>query len=126
MYYSSVSTSQQDALYAIRGGSIFFWPVPNWTASVQLDFIPVYTTLSMDTDTFDAVNGYEEYIIVDVLTKCAAKASDDPGPWLRQREEMERRIRAAGDIDQGSVKTVTNVWGFWGNRGQRRYRGFDW
>lgn len=124
-YYNNVTSTKQNTFYAIRGGQIWFWPPPTWTDSVQLDYVPVYTTLSMDTDTFDAVNGYEEWVIADVLAKCAAKASDDAGPWLSQRDQMENRIKAGGDIDRARPKTVSNIWYWSGRRGINRGRLID-
>ena len=122
-YFSNNVPSDQDSTcYSIRGGSIYFWPPPKWTATVVLEHIPAYTTLVSAGDTFDCENGYEEWIICDVLVKCAAKADDNGEPWERQQAKVENRIRAAGDIDHARPKTVSNVNMYGGYRGYLRYR----
>lgn len=121
-YASGIGSNKETTYYSIRGGNIYFWPTPTWTDTVQFEFIPVYTTLTNDTDTFDCVNGWEEWVVADVLAKCAAKADDDSSPWERQRAIVENRIHIAGDIDQARPKTVTNVNTYYGYRGCVRYR----
>ena len=121
-FITNVPSSKESTFYAIRGGSIYFWPIPTWTDTVQLEHIPAYTTLALDADTFDGVNGWEEWIISDVLVKCAAKADDNGAVWERQRANVENRIRAAGDIDQARPKTVSNVNIYGGYLGYLRYR----
>lgn len=125
-YFNTNVTSQKESTaYAIRADNIYFWPTPTWTDTVQLDYIPAYTTLTLDADTFDGVNGYEEWVITDVLVKCAAKASDDGRPWERQRALVEQRIMRAGQRDQARPTTVANVQCYSGYLGYMRYRGRD-
>lgn len=121
-YSGGVASDKRTTRYAIRGGNIYFWPTPTWTDTVQLDFIPAYSKMSLDTDTFDGLSGWEEWAIADTLVKCASKADDDPTNWERQRALVERRLFASGDQDQAQPKTVKDVHGILDCRGRRYTR----
>jgi hypothetical protein len=67
--------------------------VPNGT--LKLWYIPTLTKLSADGDTFDFVNGWEEFVVVDVAMKAVMWEEGDPSALVAQRINLVKRISAA-------------------------------
>lgn len=109
--------------YIIQGSNVRFLPQPSSTDTYKMWYIPVSTTLVNDTDTFDGINGFEEYIVVDAAIKMVQKEESDVTVLFAQKQALTQRIMDMGeDRDAGSPKTVTDVdrgTQIWGN-----YRGY--
>ena len=60
--------------YRWEGGDMVFLPVPQSVFQIRLNYAPVAPRLYAADDSFDGVNGWEEYVIlyaaIRVLTKC--------------------------------------------------------
>jgi hypothetical protein len=71
-----------------------------------LYYIPKMTLLVNDNDTFDGINGYEQYIITDVARKMMIKEESDPSAFMAELAQIKNRIetmgqnRNAGDSDR--------------------------
>lgn len=61
---------------------------------INLRYIPTFTNLSADGDTFDGVNGWEEFIIVDAARKAAMKeeAFDLANALQLEKNDISSRI----------------------------------
>ena len=76
---------------------------PNGFRSLLLSWIPKMTQLTTDTDTFDGINGFEQYIITDVARKMLMKEESDVQAFLIELSQIKQRIndiaqnRNAGD-----------------------------
>ena len=55
-------------------------------------YIPAPTTLVSDSDTFDGICGYEEWIILDVARKCFMKDDRDASQILAERTKVEDEL----------------------------------
>lgn len=104
--------------YRVMAGSLSILPVPVDVRSFRLYFTPTMTALSADTDTFDGVNGWESWVVVDVARKALQKEEADTSPLERELAELKARIDAlAANRDQAHPATVTDVsadeWGLW-------------
>jgi hypothetical protein len=69
---------------------------------VTVSYIPTCPLLVNDTDPFDGLNGWEEYVIVDCAAKCLEKEESDATPFYKRKAELTERIaRMAPDRDAG-------------------------
>lgn len=97
--------------YDLRGTTVMVLPY-SWAAgrTYRLYYIPVLATLTADGDTFDGVQGYEEYVILDVCMKILAKAERDATSFVLAKQEMTARILAAAhNRDAGEPPHVSDV-----------------
>lgn len=96
--------------YRLRGNQIIFNPVPNVTNTVRVWYVPRPTTLTLDADTFDGYNGWEEFAIVDAAIKCLQKEESDVSVLLAQKKALETRIEeAAGNRDAGFSPRIVDT-----------------
>lgn len=109
--YGAVSWTDYTPRYRISGTSNLEWfPTPNAVYSVRCDYVALPADLSADGDTFDAGNGWEEWVILDVCRKVADKEEMNPSGWIQQRDDVERRIRTqAPDRDEGEPLALRDV-----------------
>jgi hypothetical protein len=98
--------------YRLEGNSIWFTPLPQAGLTIKLWYIPQPSTLSLDTDTFDGISGWEEYVIIDAAIKALQKEESDVSVLLGQKQAMIVRIQAmAEQRDAGSPATVSDTMG---------------
>jgi hypothetical protein len=81
-------------MYQIRNDSLVFIPTPNGNQKIKVWYIPRTQELVMDTDTFDGINGYEEYVVIDAAIKMKEKEESDTSGLLFAKQKMEERIKA--------------------------------
>lgn len=114
-YYSNDSGIR----YRLQGSQIRLTPQDNCAGNYRLWYIPKVTLLSSNSDSFDGINGWEEYVIVDCAIKCLQKEESDVSVLLSQKQALIQRIRGmANNRDSGApevivpVMTYSNFWGF--------------
>ncbi len=103
----------------IGAGSIELLPTPQGVYTVTVRYVPATTQLVGDDDVYDGLNGFDEWVVVDVVRKLATSDRDWSlvqacDPDLRRLEE--RITTMARMRDRGSSKRVVDV------RGRRRPR----
>lgn len=102
--------------YRLTGSNIWFTPLPQAGLAVRLWYIPEPATLTNDTDTFDGISGYEEYVIIDSAIKALQKEESDVSVLMAQKQAMLARIQAmAENRDAGSPATVSDTMGIAGS-----------
>jgi hypothetical protein len=110
--------------YKLLGQNIELLPIPQGAYSVEVRYVPTATELAADSDTFDGVNGWEEWVVVDVARKMATKERDweQLGALQADLRRLEDRIRALGGArDRASNRRVVDVRGGRGRwMGRRR------
>jgi hypothetical protein len=97
--------------YDLRGNTVTLLPY-NWPAgkTFRLYYVPAPASLVIDGDTFDGVNGFEEYVVVDTCIKVCAKSGEDAGIFGAQKAAMIERIAAmASQRDEGEPAHVQDV-----------------
>ena len=95
--------------YRIRGNKIVFTP-PNSSFTYRLLYIPCATALVDMTDSFDGINGWEEYVVVDAAIKMLQKEESDTSELYRRKRDLMSRIEAmAVNRDTGECDTITDV-----------------
>lgn len=96
--------------YRVFGNNILFSPIPNVPQTMRLWFIPLPDQLTLDTDSFSGINGYEEYVIIDAAMKMRIKEESDIQDLLVQKMAMKKRIEDMADArDVGSPATVQDT-----------------
>ena len=102
--------------YRLVGENLVFTPSPNSAIEVKIWYIPTAQQFnsagpSTSTTTFDDINGYSEYVIIDAAIKCLQKEESDVQVLLAQKAAMKRRIEvAASNRDAGSPLSVSDVY----------------
>lgn len=100
--------------YHLKNNSIEFNPSPPGVYSMSLYYVPASPTLSLDTDTFDGINGWEEYVIIDAAIKMLQKEESDVGVLEGQKASIMKRINLmAENRDFGHSFRVSDVQNEW-------------
>ena len=98
------------ARYRIIGRKIWFLPNPDGSASIDLWYIPLAPLLESDDDEFDAINGWEEFAIVDTAIKMLTKEESDTSQLEARRLKLENRIiEAANNRDAANPFKIADV-----------------
>ncbi len=104
-------------MYQVRGDDLVFIPTPNGAQQIRLWYIPLPQELTLDTDSFNGINGYEEYVVIDAAIKMRVKEESPVEELLLAKESMRQRIlSASAGRDSGEparvVDTDSNYAGF--------------
>jgi hypothetical protein len=108
---SSQGWSTWEPKYELFGLTTVRWyPKPNDVYSVLIDYIYTPADLSGDSDTFPAGQGWEDWVVLDICRKLAARDDKDPGVFLAELQDIERRVRAqAPERDEGEARTLRDA-----------------
>jgi len=110
-YVSSFSNNGAvRAKYRLQNNQIKMIPEPSGGFKLTVHYIPSMTKFVSDVDTFDGVNGWEEYIIIDTAIKMLRKEESDITALTFEKNDMLKRIESmAKDRDAGSPDYVADV-----------------
>lgn len=83
-----------NALYAWRfqGANLVIAPTPKAVVQFKLYYAPTWTKLVADTDTFDTIDGWDEFVVVDVAIKALAKLDRPADIFIGQKAAMVKRL----------------------------------
>lgn len=91
-------------------------PQQNTAGVYQLWYVPKCPELVDDDDSFDGINGWEEYVVVDAAIKMLQKQEDDVSVLFAQKKALADRIQAmSADRSQADPEKITDVRGGSGN-----------
>lgn len=108
-YWSSV-IGNFGPRYRIVKNKIEFVPVADGAWTINLWYIPTANNLVLDTDVMDGVNGWEEYVILDVCIKALNKQDLSPMAFVYQKKDMKERIEGMKENrDAGMSFRVSDV-----------------
>jgi len=97
--------------YRIMGSNLKFSPVPDGSYNCQIWYIPKAAILTTDTDVFDDLNQWAEYVVVDAAIKMMQKEESDVSVLQSQKAELKRRIEImAENRDAGSPESVSDIY----------------
>ena len=110
-YYPFYNTRGLTALkYIIQGNSLRFIPMPNGTDTITAWYAPTLALLVNDSDTFDSINGWEDYIVFDAAIKMLIKEESDPQAIMIMKKDIEAKIQKMKVMrDQGGQYKVSDV-----------------
>jgi hypothetical protein len=73
-------------------------------------YVPEHTDLTLETDTLDGKNGFEEYVILDAAMKCKIKEESDTREIMQARNEALSRLTAmAQERDYSGPDRIADV-----------------
>lgn len=97
--------------YRLVGSKLKFSPAPDQNTEVKIWYIPKSVVLVNDTDEFDDINGYAEYVIVDAAIKALNKEESDVSVLMAQKEALRQRIISmAQNRDAGEPESVSDIY----------------
>jgi hypothetical protein len=97
-----------DIRYRLRKDKIVFTP-DNLIGGrvIRLWYVPQQADLVADGDTFDGINGFDEYIVVRSAIKCLVKEEQDVSALMAELDFIRQRIETMGENrDQGAPSRV--------------------
>lgn len=80
--------------YRFHGANLVIAPIPTSVVQTKLYYTPTWDLLAADADTFDTIDGWEEYVIVDACIKMLTKQDLPCDVFMQQKAEMRARINA--------------------------------
>jgi len=90
------------------GRSAYKAPTGEWTLDVE--YIPVPTTLEDDGDTFDGITGFEELVANMMARDVMAKRESDPSVVMANIARLEGRIVSRSRArDKGQPKRIADL-----------------
>lgn len=96
--------------YKINPSTLSLLPIPDGAYNLELWYIPACPKMVEDTDGFDGINGWEEFIIIDAAIKMLQKEESDTSLLEKQKMQIMIRINAmAENRDAGQSFRVTDV-----------------
>lgn len=112
------------AYYRLRAANIELIPIPTSAMTLQINYVPTPTLLVNPGDTFDGINGWEEYAVLDAAIKCCIKdeATDVAASLEARKAVIAQRIKErATERDAGQPERIQDVTGMnvnwpWGDR----------
>jgi hypothetical protein len=97
--------------YRLVGSKIRFSRVPDIGLQFRMFYYPVATKLVLDTDEYDDVNQFGEYVVVDAAIKMMQKEESDVRVLAAQKEALRQRIIAmAAGRDANEPASVTDIY----------------
>lgn len=97
--------------YAANGARIHWWPTPVAAHTVTAWIIPSAPILAQASDTFDGINGFEDWVIHDVAIYLKQREESDPSILMAERDRIESEIiKTMGrkHASPGRVRDVMN------------------
>jgi hypothetical protein len=107
--YSS-TTDKDGARYHFKGNRIYISPSPGWSDTVRIHYIPTAPQWTTGASTVNDWDGWLEWVICDVLIKCAAKEESDASIWVASKKQAEERIRKAAEWDKSEPESRVNIY----------------
>lgn len=95
--------------YQLLGSQIWLMPLPFSGQTVRLFYVPRFTLLVNDSDTLDAVNGWEDFVVADVCIKALAKEESDPSVFMQQKAALMARLEAEAENRDGANPQTTTI-----------------
>jgi hypothetical protein len=97
--------------YRLVGNKLRLSPAPDSNIEVRVWYIPKSTELVDDTDTFDDINYYAEYVIVDAAIKMLNKEESDVSVLMAQKADLKRRIEESSkNRDAGEPESISDIY----------------
>lgn len=104
--------------YQLRAQQIEFLPMPASAVTCRLQFVPAYTDLAADGDTFDGINGWEKMLVVGVaIEMLAIDKRTNATLQAIYDEQLERIETLKNERDAEAPKEIIDEQALRGRRG---------
>ena len=107
--FTNRNKSTNTRQYRILKNQVYLLPEERAEGTYRLWYTPRITRLVDDTDTIDAINGWEEHIIVNTAIKMLTKEESDVSALLVEKSGIERRIEVMAENRDSDPETITDV-----------------
>lgn len=99
-----------DLMYRIEGSTIVILPPDRATRSYKVWYVPLPIVPALDADTIDAINGFDEYVVIDAAIKCKIKEESSVTDLNTAKKNIyERILRMRNNRDQNIPEKVTRI-----------------
>ena len=97
--------------YRLRGSQIDMYPTPRTAVTARLYYVPAFSDLSADSDTFDGVNGWEKLVSLGAAIEMLEIEEAGSGSRLQPiyDRQYERIESLAADRDAASEIEVRDI-----------------
>lgn len=96
--------------YRLRAAQVEILPAPTSAVTARLQYVPAFTSLVADADTFDGVNGWEKLVMLGVAMEMRAIEEQPFGDLKLLYDEQKERIDTmATERDALEPKRVQDV-----------------
>lgn len=97
--------------YRLVGSQIRFNRAPQTGTTFRVWYHPVVTKLVSGTDSYNDINGFIEYVVVDCAIKMLQKEESDVAVLMAQKEALRQRIVAmAQNRDANEPESITDIY----------------
>jgi hypothetical protein len=103
--YVNEANGQLRPLKRLSPSEIQSFTAPNSTVAMKLYYLP-YSPILTTGQSFDGVNGWEEYALMVAACAVKLKRDEDYSPFARRKMELEKRMRTMGNVDFGEPPRV--------------------
>ena len=84
--------SPADIRYRIQGTALKLAPTPTAVYELRLYYLPTFTPLVLDADTFDGINGFEDLVIAEGVLDLLRREKMPLGEWIEKRDDLRKQI----------------------------------
>jgi hypothetical protein len=96
--------------YLIMKDAIQIYPKESASGIYQIWYIPQYVPMVNDPDTFESIQGFDEYIVIDAAIKCKEKEESDTRGLKDEKEAIRIRVaRMSQERDYGEPRPIEDV-----------------
>ena len=128
VYVRLDSSGRRRRLSSMPSGALASYVAPTQSGTLlDVEYIPGCPTLTLTTDTFDGISGFEELVACLMARDIMIKRQDDPSVIMANiQDEKERIVLRGRSRDKSTPKRITNLnddrsrddW-WWGGAGSR-------
>lgn len=104
-----VSNDPRAIRFRLQSQSVLFQPTPKVAAEVVIIYVPTFTELSLDGDTFDGINGWEDWITYTVAIELRRKAKHSVAELSAERAELDAEIAKLADHRDGQPAKIIDT-----------------
>lgn len=83
--------------YRLQRGNLRLAAKPDAVYALRMYYLPVAPTLTLDADTFDSIDYFDELVIADVLLKCGVRDERQTGDLKDNVDRLEKQVRSRAD-----------------------------
>ncbi len=96
--------------YRLRASQIEFLPIPTTDVTCRLQYVPTFTALVADADTFDGINGWEKMVTTGVaIEMMAIEKRRNPNVETLYAEQLARIEALKTERDAEAPKEIVDV-----------------
>lgn len=108
---SSGNNQGYNLRYRLLGNNIRLLPMPTSAFTMLLYYIPVPTVPIKNTDSFDFIQGWEDFVVWDCVIKCLSKEESDVTVAMTERNKVEEKImKMRENRDANEADRVLNLY----------------